>query len=836
MNKSILIKAGIILGIFVAIIVASVGCSLINTDPDVAVLTNGDDIYLTTDDFTVTNQELYETMVKVDGLSHLLTYIDEILLADYIAEVTQDEIDKELLLLIFGTDNEDVLNELQTIGGLYDEYFQAFYDNLEILGYDASDDESVAEYLRLSVAKKNLTKAKIIASEYGSIFYVYDNEVEAYYDTTVKNDVYALELRFSSQAEADAVFLEFNLVLNYNEGIGEYFGAVDIGNVSSEEFDETNTNQLTDEEVFAYFVAIYNNQNPYETQLALDVTQEELSTNHSDISLFNLEEMTTGLNLGSIYAYYSNYLFNTLDLNDEDVVRYSYDAREFGDEFIFVYKISQENVAPFLTIPAAEQDVYYGEYVDMNLTDDLIRLAMDELRMENDFDIVEPFLALSYTFQTGVEMGGEGSTSVIAVLGDLEITADDLFEFMDEQVGVFYSLEVVKIKMILTSTVYTDLYGTNVDYLKDNKGDLEAFRDNLTSIKSQFNNGVYASSGFSNTVYSWSELLYLGFGVKTEADVIEQDVLMSLQPDLINPTIDFASYSDYLQLQVDEYFSLNATHILLYVDFDNNFMPDDFSDFIEEIESDPATSLEYYTLKALFETIVNDKLNDDMSFTEIVEEYNETLVNDDESVWYELKQYGFKLLTEVLSANGSLNYLNSGDLDEAFQVALKELYDTYTNPVNVDSDHLLASALTTTDFGVHLIDATKGEFFELPSAMYIPDGDNLISYSEGSENGTDVPNESQLALYNALLLAEDKGLASDILIPGTVLTAIESYYFGIRYAYFNQTGYSIVAGEYLLGINPVFTNDSVTKLAKVDTIIGILYTVNFPEEFVRPTN
>lgn len=833
MNKSILIKAGVILGIFVGIIGAAVGCSLIKSDPEVAKLTNGDDIYLTTDNFTVTNQELYETMMKVDGLSHLLTYVDELVLESYLAEVTEEETDKELLLLIFGTDNEDILNELQTIDGLYEEYFQAFYDNLEILGYDTTDDASVASFLKLSVAKKNLTKEKIAEAEYGSSLYVYDNEIEAYYDATVKNDVCALELRFSSETEAEAVFLELGLVLEHNEGIGEYFGTTDIGNVSSEEFTDLNTKQLTEAEVFAYFVQIYNNQNPYGEQIALETTQEDFCTNYADIAVYNFDEMTTGLNVGSITSYYSNYLFNTLDLDNEDVVRYSYAAKEFGEEFLFVYKVSQEHVTPYLTLTEAEQDVYYNEFVDSAIGDDLVNFAMDELRKANDFDIVDPYIALSYTFQTGIEVDGSGSNTVIALLGDLEITADDLFEYIEKQVGVFYSLEVVKYKMILTSSAYIDLYGTNVDYLKDNAGDLADYRENLSSIKSDFNKNAYASSGFSNNVYSWSEVLYLGFGVKTEAAVIEQDVFSSLQADLIYPTIDFASYSDYLQVQVDEYYNLNATHLLLYVDFNKDFMPDDFNDFIEEIEADPTTNDEYYALKALFETIVDDKLNDDMTFTDIVKEYNETLVTDETSVWYELKQYGFKMLTEVLSGDESLNYLNSSDLDDAFKVALKELYDVYSNPVNEDLTHLLASSLTTTNFGVHIIDATKGDAFELPSAMFT---ENFDAYSIGSENSSHVPNETQLEIYNAIKYAELKGNATDLSLPGDAFYAIGGYYDNIRSAYFNQTGYSIVAGEYLLGINPVFANDNDVNVAKVDTIVAILYTVNFPDEFVRPTN
>ena len=79
-----------------------------------------------------------------------------------------------------------------------------------------------------------------------------------------------------------------------------------------------------------------------------------------------------------------------------------------------------------------------------------------------------------------------------------------------------------------------------------------------------------------------------------------------------------------------------------------------------------------------------------------------------------------------------------------------------------------------------------------------------------------------------------KGEIAEVSLPGSVFYSISGYYDGIMNAYYNQTGYSIVAAEFVLDSNPVFASNQDASIAKVNTIIDILYSVNFPEEFVQP--
>ncbi len=136
MNKSILVRGSIIMGIFLVIIGAAVGCSMIKKDDVTPQISNPDDVYLHLDEFDVTNQELWEVMKNVDGLGYLMNYVDELILADYIVDITQDEVDEEILLLTYLTDDEDQIAEIQADPEMEQEFIDAFRQNLVIMGYD----------------------------------------------------------------------------------------------------------------------------------------------------------------------------------------------------------------------------------------------------------------------------------------------------------------------------------------------------------------------------------------------------------------------------------------------------------------------------------------------------------------------------------------------------------------------------------------------------------------------------------------------------------------------------------------------------------------------------
>ncbi len=845
MNKSILIKGSIIMGLFLLIIGAAVGCSLITADSTEPTLSNGDDVYFTMDDFTVTNEQLWEVMKNVDGLSYLMDYVDHILLEDEINAVTQEEIDNEVRYLTYLTYSEDIIAEIQENPGINQDYIDAFEQNLVVLGFDPSNADDLRAFTEVGIAKNKLARQFMLDATDEDVYALQDDDLKDYYDSITYGNVCAIEVRFESDTEANLVFEEFNLVPNFNLGIGEYIDTlVAIEDVPSDGFilDE-NTVQLTEDEVFSKFVLLYNYMNPWETPIPEDITQEAYCNDFVDVAKYNFDDMVGDRSGSDPYVGLATYLFTTLSVNpeDEDALRYSYSAQSIGDASLYMFKVNQETTDVYEDLTDAELLGLKNDILDLIVTieviDDIVATTYEDV----EFEIYDPYLALKYLFEGGEKFDNDGSDSVIATVGDEEITADQLFAFMEERVGAFYSIELAKVEMLLTSDAYTEIYGDDYDYMNSDNEIMLENRDELRTMKSTFAGNGYASYGFSSVDYTWEEFIYLAFSVKTEAEVIEQLFIMQdLQSKIIYPSLDYDNVKDYILYQSQKYFSLNAEHLLIYVDFDLDFTPDDFTEFIDGL--DETELIEYEAIKVAFDTLIFSKINDDMSFGDIVNEYEDSLMNDPLNEWAEFKQYGFKIMTEMLTVpdgNGtvtSLNNINSEGFDADFVNSLKRIYDAYVieeaNSIGEITEYM-DTQITESAFGIHLILATEGSGFVQYSAAYDPlDGTVEGEYTDGSENDSDIPNEQQISIYNSIRFATIGGDFTLDLLPPDVYQSVDLYYGSIFDAYFTQTGFSIVTLNYMFDNNATFTTDNAGNLESLQSILDVLYVINFPEGFV----
>jgi len=837
MNKSILIKGSIIMGIFLVIIGAAVGCSMIKKDDVEPQISNGDNIYLELSDFDITKQELWKVMKDVDGLDYLIEYVDELILEDYINSITQQEIDDEILMITYLTDDLDTIAEIQADEEANQEYINSFRQNLTIMGYDPDNLDDLRAFVELNIAKLNMVDEHVRNAQEGSPYLISETSIEYYYNQTVYNDACVLEIRFSSVTEATLVFDHFNLVPNFDTGFGEYFGALPIEDVATDDFNVLNTKQLTDEEVFSKYVELYNYMNPWMDPLPTDITQEEYCTDYSDIALMNFDDMTKSNLTGDPNIDYALYIFNTLDLTNEETIPFSYNVQPMGDMVLLAYKVSEEERTPFEDLTAHVLGGLIDDLVETFKTSEVSESLMAELRAETKLEIFDPYLKLSYEFSSGITFDNNGSETLMAKFGDVEITADDLYEFMEGRVGTFYSIEITKVKRLVLSDAYEDMYGTNRDYMSNASEKMIAHREELRTMKATFGSNGYESYGFSSNVYTWEEFLYLAFSARSENDVMEQlFVVGSLQPSLIYPTLDYDSVSAYIQDQVDNYFSLNVIHILMYVDFDKDFMPDSFDDLRDNFKA--ADVLKYNNLKVDFENLILRKYNiDELTTEEIVTEYKDSLIDDVDNEWAIFKQYGFMIMTEAITLDGSsLNYLNTNTLDENFQLSLKRIYDLYVRPENKDMLEYTDSQLTVSDFGLHLIIASPGSGFEQPSAAFTNDPLQPGAFSEGSENVNMTPSESQILLYNEIKFASLQGEQAAVILPSVVYAAIEAYYLDMFNTYFTQTGYSLITAEYMLNSSPEYTDNDDESIALLEEILAALYDINFPDGYVITTD
>lgn len=269
--ESVIVKRAIgIFSIILVVIIASVACSMLTGDEESPTISNPDEVFMTFGNVEITNEMLYNRIKARDGYVHLFNHIDAKLLADYMDDITENEINDYILELTYGTSDQEEIDRLTE--GEKIELEQDFNDVVMLEGYDPEDEDSVDAFVRLYLAQLNYTKEQFRQGEEGSAFSISDDDLENFYNDYKQGDAVAIPLRFFDRQEMRAVFNHFNLIENFEGGFALYTGDTPIEDVSTDEYDEDNTEILDDDEVLEYFVKIYNYLNRHNDDIdeALD--------------------------------------------------------------------------------------------------------------------------------------------------------------------------------------------------------------------------------------------------------------------------------------------------------------------------------------------------------------------------------------------------------------------------------------------------------------------------------------------------------------------------------------------------------------------------------------
>ena len=837
MNKGTVIRAGIIFALFVIILGAAWIVSSVKDKNDSAVISNPDESYLTVGDYTVTRQDLWEKMLLNDGISYLTQYIEKTyFFADEIAAVTDEEVNEKIEYYKYGTNDEEALADIFADEEVKAELEKQFEDSMKAIDYDPTSPTDLRRFVELEIAKENAVRAYVENADDEDELAITSEDLETFYTENKLGDIAAINIKFNSETEAQNVFDHFNLVPNYNSGWGLYDGTDgDIADLGTGDFDEDNTTQLDDDGVFAAFVEMYNYMNPNQTQILETTTLSTFTAAYGDEFSYNFEEMTKDEQLGSPYSLLADYMFETLNFED-DGARFSFTLQGLGEFEILTFKVSQEEVTAFDDLTQTDLDDLTEEIIETYITTTIIARIVDNYWDDAEFEIFDPILKIKHFSNGGEKFDNSGSKDKVATINGNDITGDMLFEYMEDKIGTYYTIDMVKNLILLDSEAYTDIYEDETDYLDSKNETIVEHRDEFRTMKTAFGSGAYATYGFDNSVYSWEEFLILAFGAENENDAIfNLFVLGNLQAYLVGDSIDYADATDLIQTQVDEYFNLDIVHLLVYTDMDNDLSPDEFNDYVDGLTGQDL--VDYEALKNDMESVIEDKLDDDMTFSEIVDEFNDSLIGDTENPWADAKAYGFHILTQDLSQSDSLTSVNTSGYDEDFVAAVKKLYDEYVFLIGAsatDVDELYDDELFQSNFGLHYLYAEQGTAFEKPSAIYSESDDDQAQFPAEANGTTLIPSAAQVQLYIDIETADMLGKATDAKLPASVYAAIEAYYGATFDAYFSNGYYSIVTAEYILANNPVFASNNDANKEYLADVIDVLYTSTFPEGFNVP--
>ncbi|HKL47395.1 MAG TPA: hypothetical protein VJ878_01905, partial [Candidatus Izemoplasmatales bacterium] len=554
--------------------------------------------------------------------------------------------------------------------------------------------------------------------------------------------------------------LRSNDLVEYDRGLRLYTDTeVPLESVPSHLLNEDNTRSLTDAELLSYFIQFYNtNYDGQRDPLASDATLETLIGNE-DLTYAYEDLSTMNKKIGDL-------LFMTLSTADEPTSRYytykPYEVTINADKDFFLMlnlnktyiDLSEFDGDKTELITLIGQDIYdelESDLIEENLNDaTFMERRLKDLREDHEFEILDYYLKLDYdnVVPTDIEASQlDRSDFVIATYDDVEIKVKDLMAFALERKAPLYLLHASQLDILRDehyNNVYCDDEGNcELDYTQNNSGTMNAHLTEYTELEQSFNNSQYAS------FYSFEDYLYLAYGARNDVEMINSYVQRTLQPLFIydylkantSEVIDdmMTIINDYY----DNYFSLDVRHALVYIDEDGNSRPDDFDDYYESLEDPAAFDQMVLDMYADMQTFLNE--NDD-DLTELISVYKDA--ENDDDIWGSYKLFGLELMTENLSSSGSLTYMNTHqNYDEGFVNGLVELYEHYQTTENIDKDFLYSDQMVRTSFGLHLIKATPGENFELPSAAFDAPEDTTLNYPSGLNNDQEKISASQIEVF-----------------------------------------------------------------------------------------
>lgn len=859
MDKKMLLRAGIIIGIFISILGLAYGCSVQQANKvKTPSISNPDDVYATIGGYEITNQILWDEMKGTEGYAYLEQYIDDLTIADYIDLVTDQDVAEEIEYITYQTKDQEVIAEIQADAELNQGFIDVFNNRLLASGFDPLNADDRRTYVETGIAKFNFVKEYLLIAEGEDTLAVSETEVSSYYAQTVYEDACVINIRFNSADEAENVLNHFNLVPDFEGTMALYLPGdlteayvedltIDFISAETAEDGETvNVEELHYKDVFDYYIKMLNYMNPWEDQIDENIKMANYCNEYADRAVMNFDEMVEGGSVGESLFDLAIYTFTTLDLEKDEPVRFSDSVQAFGQENMLVFKVAQEESVSYTKLTDAEKLAVKETMIDNTISSSIISQVLDALRAEEDLVIVDPDMGLLRQIENSEEFDNGGSETIVAKYGDMKITADTLFNYMKEKAGMFYAVDIAKRRTLVYSDLYTDLYGSSHNYLKSNNELIKDYFKSLTLYKSQYNGGAYIANGVDPSEVSWSEFLYAAFGADNEPDVVER---IFVYPTLIIPYINsslvnFESALPYITEQYDNYFSIETSHLLIYVDFDNDFVPDDYSDYIAAFTPEELDA--YVAIKIEFENILDTKLDEvDMTFEKIVAEFNDSLLSDDDNVWKNIQAYGFRIETE---SSLTVNYNTADALDLEFLSDVMELIESYNMTANEAAEYLYHPSLTTSDFGIHKIKGEKGTAFVTPSAKFEETDADAPEFSVGSENANDLPTKEQYMLYAQIKYAELIGEETELSIPESVALAIDTltylrdseanniidktYY--VNSSTMASAGLNIALLESLLSNNEVqFAADNAAILVKLEGILASTYFSTFPESYIK---
>lgn len=828
-------------------------------------------------DFSVIEKLIYQIVMKNE-----INEIEENR-ADYLndfIEVVNDH--------IFYTDDIEGLKEFEEddLNSFVAKFVDLMYlegVNINPTDIDTVDftdhSEVIFDYYILDVAKRNFARKLLkedVLDEDSNYFIDVESDLENYFKNKVQKryPLSSINVRFTNSYEANQTLRHFGLktyrsqwyaiadprdevVTGYPLEVLQSLGLEGKnGELSESEhqlyYDKYVINptreptqdadiSLSLDEVLKKFFEIYNFVYPYKTQIDASLFPTVEDVLDSDVLVNDDEE-----SLGQFTMLYDDYpipqesfrtyIYNTLS-TDEDGTRYTASPRSYGNFYFISFKLKDHNEElldyldeddKFIVYENEEEKTlttyaqeFYDEILKDKLTSTYINAKFDEKLEEAKITVYDEILYLHLNNRDlGVDLTKKSSKNVVVKVDDREILVDDLYALLEAKIGATIAMDLA-VKNYLENSPYMDKITDEM---------MKQYKENVENVIRQFSQDNFAQSGFPASL-GRKNFLRLSFRSETIDEAVRKVYVHNELERLFYNDYErlygeqiYEIFADYANRVKDQYFSITSSHLLVYIDMDEDDDPDNPEDFFETLSETQV--LEYQEMVKELIQIVHDRASKHSQFADglksVVNDFNnstkfrtdlcdaiEGIEYRPECTWAKYKQAGFFLKFEELGeVQNNKNYPTSDQgLDENFFNRLQKLYgkikEEYydvdekfpaqvldTRPTTYKSDEDNKGVLETA-FGWHLILVTSGKVsvsseFTYDDDTYIDSDkeerlkiyeeikvknrdDEEIILNAYSDDGYISVNQARIFLYES---QTDRGVVS---LPQKVIDALNAY-------------------------------------------------------------
>lgn len=830
-----------------------------------------DDVYFQQGEYKITEKQLYELMLTHKSgsgftfVSTLNKLVNEKVLAPYLEEVDQNweteykEKAKDLVKKsVYGTDEDEAIAKLASSAKKVQE--KQFLDSQLTNGVVANDifATNILENYKYQFATERFAK-KILEVEINEEFildeegnkteeknpnYIGEEAIKNYYESNYKgkNDFSVITIGFTNLNEAEEALSSYETTIDSvsYKGLKSYKGnlylvpanvnyntLINESNIANyKNFNEVNGGK----DLLLFFVELYTELYGYKTTItAADINSlkakdfagivTELTTNEkfAEFQKDYEEFKTSNASLSSFVA--TNLKVENKEF-EKQLPRYTATPASIGNTYYYAYKLTDGQDKELSTLEAEIKE----ELIKEKLTSAYINTKLAELQAELSYTIYDGniqnvYKAANDDLKTTRKDGGNLLCKVqVAANEDLfleektiEITVKELYEALEEKIGVNVALEAAYKNALVSSNKYDD---------KISKADIKEFKADIKALIKDFKNNSYATYGLPASVGE-KTFLKLNFGVEDKDDLLKQYYTFNKKSDLYLKDIEnnlkqnnndyYETLAAYSKNYYEKYFSVSVGHILVYTDLDQDGAPDNPEKYTETQKTEFAQKA--YDLQKYFHEEAKNlvgKLNSSMEYLAnefaTANKFNTTVYNTTTGATFgDLKMAGFNAKYENL---GAISLSNITSYDKVFA---DKVLSVYANVLEKNKDFddeqeylqdlTSVSDLATSTFGYHVIVISKIDDKENVSAKYTASDDYGKSYGElkydGNDKTIDAYSENNYLSRNQIeVYMREKDLSGGIKnLPTDVKTACTTFVSPVL------TKYESASNQFFLKLN-----------------------------------